>query len=333
MKYRTIGQNPETRREVSVLGLGAMLLGTYTDEKTSFAILDRFAEAGGTFIDTANNYSFWFNQTQGGESESLLGSWRRSRGIGDEIVIATKLGGRPKRAGLNFAETGKLENIEGLSATAIRESAERSRELLGVERLDLLYAHIEDPTTPLEETVEAFAALVADGTVGLLGVSNHFAWKVERARALAAARGLPGYEVLQYQQSYLRPRTDLPGRRAPDGSPGLLAADLISYLRAEPGLTLVAYSPLLSGSYVRTDKALERDYEHPGTPIRMAALREVAKEADATLNQVVLAWLIGGDIPTIPICGASSVAQLDENLAAVDLEMTEDQRARLDNAF
>lgn len=333
MKYRTIGQNPNTRREVSVLGLGAMLFGTHTDEETSFAILDRFVEAGGSFVDTANNYAFWFNGTQGGESEALLGRWRASRGITDEVVIATKVGGRPIRAGLSFEETGRQENIEGLTPTAIREAAERSRANLGVERLDLMYAHVEDPNTPLEETVRAFAELVEEGRVGIVGVSNHWAWKVERARAIASAAGLPGFEVLQYQHSYLRPRTDLPARRSPDGSQGLLAGDLLSYLRAHPELTLVAYSPLLSGSYTRADKPLEHDYEHPGTPIRLAALNEVAKDADATPNQVVLAWLMGGDIPVLPITGASSVAQLEESLAAVDLELTADQRARLDGAF
>src|SRR4051794_28283426 len=109
MKYRSIGQNPKTSRQVSVLGLGAMLFGTSTDEATSFAILDRFAEAGGTFVDTANNYAFWFNGSQGGESEALLGRWRRSRGIGDEMVIATKLGGCPNAAKLSFADTAKAE--------------------------------------------------------------------------------------------------------------------------------------------------------------------------------------------------------------------------------
>jgi len=92
MRYRTIGTDPATRREVSVLSLGAMLMGSRTDEATSFAILDRYVEAGGTFIDTSGNYAFWVNGTQGGESEELLGRWRRSRGIGDEIVIATKVG-------------------------------------------------------------------------------------------------------------------------------------------------------------------------------------------------------------------------------------------------
>jgi aryl-alcohol dehydrogenase-like predicted oxidoreductase len=333
MKYRTIGQNPQTSREVSVLALGAMLFGTSTDEETSFAVLDRFVEAGGTFIDTSNNYAFWADGTQGGESEALLGRWRKSREVGDEVLIATKLGARPNAAGLSFADTGKFENIEGLSAKAIRAGAERSLELLGGDSLGLLYAHIEDPSTPLEETVHGFADLVSEGLVGLLGVCNHWSWKVERARAIAAAAGLPGYEVLQYQHSYLRPRTDLPARRSPEGSQGLIDGDVLTYLKAEPGLTLVAYSPLLTGSYVRADKPLERDYDHPGTPIRLAALREVAKDADATVNQVVLAWLMGGNPSTIPLVGASSVAQLDESLAAVDLELTEAQRDKLDNAF
>jgi aryl-alcohol dehydrogenase-like predicted oxidoreductase len=330
MKYRTIGTDPKTRREVSVLALGTHLFGTLTDEATSFSLLDRYVQAGGTFIDTADNYAFWANGTQGGESEELLGRWRRSRGAGDQIVIATKVGARPLAPGTSFTD-----NAEGLSAKVIRESSERSRDRLGVARLDLLYAHIDDPKVPLGETVEAFAALVAEGTVGLLGVSNHWAWQVERARSLAAAAGLPGYEVLQYQHSYLRPRTDLPGSRSPDGMPGMAGGDLLSYLRAEPQLAAVAYSSLLRGGYVRQDKldaAEFAEYRHPGTPARLAALAEVAKDTGATVNQVVLAWLIGAQVPMIPVVGASSVAQLDESLAAADLELTTEQRTRLDAA-
>jgi aryl-alcohol dehydrogenase-like predicted oxidoreductase len=329
MEYRTIGTDPKTRREVSVLSLGTMYFGTATDEATSFAILDRYVEGGGTFIDTADNYAAWTG-TQGGDSEELLGRWRRSRGVGEEIVIATKLGARP------LATSSFSDNAEGLSCRVIRESSERSRDRLGVSRLDLLYAHIEDPAVPLGETVEAFAALVAEGTVGLLGVSNHRAWRVERARGMAAAAGLPGYEVLQYRHSYLRPRTDLPSRFSVDGTPMMLGGDLFSYLQAEPRLTMVVYSPLLKGGYVRQDKrnpAEFAEFDHPGTPVRrLATLREVAKDAGATVNQVVLAWMIGGEVPVIPVVGASSVAQLDESLAAVDLKLTVQQRARLDAA-
>ncbi|GAA0646453.1 aldo/keto reductase [Kutzneria viridogrisea] len=326
MRYRTIGTDPRTRREVSVLSLGAMLFGTTTDEPTAFAILDRYVEAGGTFIDTSNNYAFWNTGSQGGESEQLLGRWRRSRGIGGEIVIATKLGGRPLVPGRTFT------NQEGLSAKVIRESSERSRERLGVPTVDLLYAHIEDDSVPLAETVRAFAELVAEGSVGLLGVSNHWTWRVERARNLAAAAGLPGYEVLQYHHTYLRRRTDLPGRRSVDGNQGVAGPDLLSYLRAEPGLTMVAYTPLLSGAYVREDRPLDSSFAHPGTAARLAALHEVAGQTGATVNQVVLSWLIGGEVPVIPLIGASSVAQLDESLAAVDLDLTAEQRALLDGA-
>lgn len=327
MEYRTIGADPATRREVSVLNLGAMLFGTRTDEATSFAILDRYVEAGGNFVDTSNNYAYWHTGSQGGESEALLGRWRRSRGIGDEIVIATKVGARPAAPGTDWTD-----NPEGLSAATIRESAERSRERLGLDRLHVYYSHIEDRTVPLRETVEAFAGLVTDGTVGILGVSNHWAWRVERARSLAASAGLPGYELLQYHHSYLRRRTDVPGRRDTAGEYGVVGGDLLSYLREEPGLTLVAYTPLLSGSYVNPAKPLGPDFDHAGTPPRLAALHEVAAETGATANQVVLAWLIGGESPIIPLIGASSVAQLDESLAAVDLKLTAEQRAKLDAA-
>jgi aryl-alcohol dehydrogenase-like predicted oxidoreductase len=326
MRYRTIGTGPATRREVSVLSLGAMLFGTRTDEATAYAILDRYVEAGGTFIDTSDNYAFWENGGQGGESEELLGRWRRSRGVGSEVVIATKLGARPLAPG-----TGYVDNPEGLSAKVIREAAERSRERLGVEKLDLLYAHIEDRTVPLHETVEGFAELVAEGTVGLLGVSNHRVWRVERARAIAAAAGLPGYEVLQYHRSYLPSRMDLPSELDRDGDIGSVGPELANYLRAEPELALVAYSPLLRGAYVRPER-LGAQYDLPSAPARLAALRAVAAETGATVNQVVLAWLMGGDLPTIPLVGFSSVAQLEESLAAVDLELSPEQRARLDAA-
>lgn len=326
MRYRTIGTDPATRRKVSVLSLGAMLFGTATDEATSFAILDRYVEAGGTFIDTSDNYAFWQNGGQGGESEELLGRWRRSRGVGDEVVIATKLGARPLAPGTSY-----VDNPEGLSAKVIRESAERSRERLGLDRIDLLYAHIEDHTVALRETVEGFAELVAEGTVGLLGASNHRAWRVERARALAAAAGLPGYEVLQYHRSYLPRRLDVPSELDRDGDVGWVGPDLLSYLRAEPQLTLVAYSPLLRGAYVRPER-LGEEYAVPATPARLEALRAVAAETGATVNQVVLAWLMGGDIPSIPLVGFSSVAQLEESLGAVDLELTPEQRTRLDSA-
>jgi len=329
MRYTTIGSGTLSARRVSVLSLGAMRFGTTTDEATSFAILDRYVEAGGSFIDTSNNYLFYVNRTQGGESEALLGRWRASRGIADEIVIATKVGARPLAPATDF-DTPR----EGLSRAAIREASERSRERLGVERIDLYYAHVPDQTgVPLDEQVAAFGELVADGTVGLLGLSNHWAWQVERARGLAAAAGSPRADVLQYHHTYLRMRTDIPDLRfSRDGEIGVADGSILSYLRAEPGMTLVAYSPLLNGAYTRPDKELDRGYDHPGTRARLEALDQVVKQTGATANQVVLAWLTRGELPVVALIGASSVAQLDESLAAVDLQLSAEQRRLLDAA-
>jgi aryl-alcohol dehydrogenase-like predicted oxidoreductase len=329
MRYTTIGSDSSSARKVSVLSLGGMRFGTTTSEATSFAILDRYVAAGGNFIDTSNNYLFYVNGTQGGESEALLGRWRASRGVGDEIVIATKVGARPVGPAADFSAPR-----EGLSRAAIREASERSRERLGVERIDLYYAHVPDQAgVPLEEQAAAFGELVADGTVGLLGLSNHWAWQVERARGLAAAAGRERADVLQYHHTYLRMRTDIPDLRfTPDGDFGIADGSILSYLRAEPGMTLVAYSPLLGGAYARPDKPLDRACDHPGTPVRLRALGQVVRETGATANQVVLAWLIGGELPVVPLVGASSVAQLEESLAAVDLELSAEQRQLLDAA-
>jgi hypothetical protein len=143
MRYLTIGGATPAPRRVSALALGAMRFGTATEEPTAFAILDHFLAAGGNFIDTANNYAWWHDGGRGGQSEALLGRWRGSRGLTDEVVIATKVGARPTRAGINFAD--RMASDEGLSPEAIQAAVRESRERLGVERLDLLYAHVEDP--------------------------------------------------------------------------------------------------------------------------------------------------------------------------------------------
>jgi aryl-alcohol dehydrogenase-like predicted oxidoreductase len=151
MRYTTIGGDASSARQVSVLSLGAMRFGTTTGEATSFAILYRYVAAGGNFIDTLNNYLFHVNGTQGGESEALLGRWRASRGIGDEVVIATKVGARPVAPATDFGTPR-----EGLSRAAIREASGGSRERLGVRRIHLYYSHIPDQTgVPLDEQVAA----------------------------------------------------------------------------------------------------------------------------------------------------------------------------------
>ncbi|MEU6152663.1 aldo/keto reductase [Actinosynnema sp. NPDC047251] len=312
-----------TRQHIGSLDVGALCLGTlpfgkYVDERTSFAILDRFAEAGGTFLDTANNYVFWDGGT-GDESEETIGRWLAARGNRDEVVLATKLGARPRTPGAG------LEDAEGLSAAAVRTAAAASLKRLGTDRIDLYYSHVEDRSVALEETLGAFASLVAAGAVREIGASNHATWRLDRARAVSRANGWPPYAAVQQRHSYLRPRPDV---KLPEWAHVHMSDELFDYARSEGDLALVAYSPLLSGAY--RDKPRHEGYDHPGTTRRLAVLHEVAAELGATVNQVVLAWLRRKDI--VPVVGASSVAQLDESLGALTLELDDDQLTRLDSA-
>jgi aryl-alcohol dehydrogenase-like predicted oxidoreductase len=304
----------------SAICLGALPFGTTVDQETSFAILDRFTEAGGTFIDTANNYSFWIDGATGDESETMLGRWFAARGNRDDVVLASKVGGRPRQPGLG------LEATEGLSDKAIRTAIDASLSRLGTDRIDLYYAHVEDRSVPVEETAGAFAQVVADGKAGVLGCSNHPTWRIERARQVARAHSWPAYTCVQQRYSYLRPR---PGARLPEGGHVHATDELLDYVRSEPDLSLMAYTSLLFGAYTRPER-LPEHYEHPGTTARRAVLAEVARELGVTPIQVVLAWLIGGDPAITPIVGVSSVAQLDECLGAADLELPAELRHRLD---
>ncbi len=318
MEQRRIGDG--TGPDVSTLCLGALPFGSLVDEETSMAILDRFVDAGGTFIDTADNYVSWVEGFDGSESESLLGRWMQRRGNRDQIVFATKVGGLPRRF-------NDWTDLEGLSAEVIGRQARQSLARLRTDRIDLYYAHVEDRSVPLEETVGAFAGLVADGTVRVLGCSNHATWRIERSRAVARSHGWPGYQVIQQRHTYARPR---PG--ATFGVQRHVDDELLDYVRHEPDLTLLGYSTLLFGAYGRADKAIPEQYDHPETSERIRVLHEVAREIGATPNQVVLAWLLGGDPPVIPVLGVSTVAQLDECLGAVDVKLDEEIRDRLDTA-
>ncbi|MEU9122543.1 aldo/keto reductase [Streptomyces sp. NPDC048506] len=321
MHYRTLGGDHGPR--ISAVCLGALPFGTTVDEPTSYAILDRFVEAGGTFIDSANDHGRWVPGATGDESELLLGRWLRSRGAAGRTVLATKAGARPDPArGDRWPD-----NAEGLGAAAVRAALEGSLRRLGTERVDLYYAHIEDRGTPLEETVGALAALVQHGAVGTLGASNHRTWRLAEARHTAAGRGLPGFRAVQQRHTYLQPRRGL----LPDVQVET-DEELLDYAAAHPDLTLLGYGTLMAGAYTRADRPLPERYDHPGSVPRLRVLAEVAAECGATRNQVVLAWLMGGPVPVVPVLGVSSVAQLDECLAALDLRLDPVQRARLDTA-
>jgi aryl-alcohol dehydrogenase-like predicted oxidoreductase len=199
---------------------------------------------------------------------------------------------------------------------------------MGVEHVDMYWAHMEDRSVPIEETVGAFGSLAARGLVRRVGASNHATWRVEQARAAARSLGLTGYTALRLRYSYVVPR---PGVVVHGHRFGSVSDETLDYAVVE-GLDIWAYTPLIEGAYVRSDRPLPEGYAHPGTTRRLAALDEVADELGVTRNQVVLAWLIGGTPSITPLVGVSTVAQIDEAMAGARLALSPDQRTRLDAA-
>ncbi|WP_250038357.1 aldo/keto reductase [Paractinoplanes maris] len=301
--------------------LGAMRFGTRIGEAESFALLDRFVELGGRWIDTADNYSFWLHPSgRGGQSEQVIGRWLAQRpGVRDHVLISTKVGAEPTDPARG------LDAMEGLSAPVIRSALTGSLRRLGTGHVDMYWAHVEDRSVPLAETVGAFGELAAEGLTARLGASNTPAWRVEQARALATG---PAWTALQLRHSYLQPR---PGAPLESWAHRQVFPETLDYART-CDLDLWAYSALLNGGYGRADRPLEEAYDHPGTDRRLAALTEVSRELGATRNQVVLAWLLAGDPPVFPLVGASTPPRLDEVMAARDLKLTPDLRRRLDEA-
>jgi aryl-alcohol dehydrogenase-like predicted oxidoreductase len=307
------------------LVLGTMYFGTRTDEATSFALLDRFVEAGGRTLDTANCYAFWLSETgAGGQSEAVLGRWLAANpGLRGDLVIATKVGVEPATPGVFDGP------VEGLSGKAIRRAATRSIERLGTDVIDLYWAHGEDRSVDPEETVAAFGGLVSDGVVRRLGVSNHPTWRVEQARSLALSLGIEPYTALQLTTSYVYPR---PGAVVPgkDHRFGFVTDETIDYVTTNPEIELWAYSPLVQGSFDRDDRPLPDAYAHRDTEARLSALTGVAGRHGVPRSQVVLAWLMAGT-PTIrPIVGVSSLEQLDSAVASASLELSAEDLSALD---
>ena len=300
--------------DVSACCLGAMYFGSRNDKETSWQLLDQYVEAGGRFIDTANMYARWVPGFVGGESETLLGEWMRARNNRQELFIASKVG-------FNYpgVETG-------LPAWRIEEECHKSLKRLGVETIDLYYAHVDDRTTPQEETLEAFDRLVKAGKVRAVGASNFLAWRLEEAKWISQTRSWAEYCCIQQRYTYVRPRTGT------DFSPQVSANDdLLDYCQAR-GMTLLAYSPLLSGAYSRADRQFQSQYVGADTEARLATLRDVADEVAAAVNQVVLAWMLHSDPPVIPLIAASTREHMQENLGALQVKLTAEQMERLNSA-
>lgn len=294
--------------------MGSTNYGSKLDDAESFALLDQYAEAGGSFLDTANNYSYWYPGCVGGESEAVIGRWMQDRRNRDRVFLATKVGFDAK-------------DVErGLRRSQIEAECDKSLRRLQIDTIDLYYAHCDDRTTPLEETLEAFDRLVRAGKVRYVGASNYLAWRLAESECVSAGRGLAAYCCIQQRYTYLRPT---PGASF---SPQLAANDdLLDFCRSRQ-MTMLAYSPLLTGAYTRPDRSLMVQYQGPDSRARLAVLKQVAAECNATPNQVVYAWMWKHNPPVIPILGVSTAAQLSENLGALDVVLTDDQVTRLNAA-
>ena len=306
----------------SPLVLGAMTFGTRLDEESSFALLDRFVERGGLWIDTADCYSFWDSPTgHGGASEEMLGRWLASRpGIRDRVRISTKVGAEPLWPG------SWPERRAGLSPRAIRDAVAGSLDRLGIDTIDLLWLHQEDRSVPIEETTDALAELTSTGTVRRVGASNHPAWRIERSRAHAKAIGSTPIDAFQLNSTYLRAR---PGATLPGVIHrfGVLDDEQRDYA-AEHGFEVWAYTPLLSGAYDNPAKGIPEVYGHLGNAARLAVLDTIVADRGCQRGQIVLAWLLAHGIR--PILGGSTVAQLDLAMDAALLTLTADEIRVLD---
>jgi len=303
-----------TDLQVFPLNLGGNVFGWTTDRAQSFAVLDAYREAGGNFVDTADVYSNWVAGHRGGESEEILGAWMRARGCRDEMIVATKVGmGGPDGSG------------PGLSAEQVRRGCEGSLRRLGVERLDLFYAHRDDPATPLDETLTAFDRLVREGKVRVLGASNHAPDRLDQALRSSATRRLASYEVIQ-------PPYNLVDRGTLEGP--------LAELCAERGLGVCTYCALasgfLSGKYPgpraggARSASVQRHLDDPAAMRTLERARKVARRHGVTVAQVALAWQLHRPLVTTPIVSATTAAQVRELVGALDVRLDADDMAALE---
>jgi aryl-alcohol dehydrogenase-like predicted oxidoreductase len=305
-----------TNLPVSSLCLGAMYFGTHNDEATSFRLLDIYVEAGGFFIDTANIYSHWVQGFKGYESENLLGRWMKARKNLSNLFIATKVGFEIPYYGVQ----------RGLLAATIVQECEKSLRNLGVETIDLYYAHCDDPNTPLEESLNAFDQLVKAGKVRTIGASNYQAWRLEEARWTSQAHGWSEYCCVQQRYTYLRPKPGASFSPQVSGND-----DLLHYCQRRP-ITLLAYAALLGGAYVRNDRQIQAQYRGADSPARLQALRKVATDRGISLNQVILAWMLHSQPFVLPLIAASTEEHLRENIQALEVSLSPDEMKFLNEA-
>ncbi|HEX5123483.1 MAG TPA: aldo/keto reductase [Rhodanobacteraceae bacterium] len=312
MDTRKIGN---TDIAIAPLVLGGNVFGWSIDETASFAVLDAFAAGGLQGIDTADVYSAWVPGNSGGESETIIGRWLKKSGKRNDVVIATKVAKWPKR--------------KGLSPVNIAAAADDSLKRLGIERIDVYFAHEDDASVPLEDTLGAFARLIEAGKVRAIGASNYSGQRLAEALAVSAKHGLPRYEIVQ-------PEYNLVARKAYE-------KDIEPVVRREK-LGVVCYyalaSGFLSGKY-RSEADLSKSKARGGSVQKflnahglrvLAALDSIASAHRATPAQVALAWLMARPGITAPIASATSAEQVRDIAAATRLSLAADEISELDAA-
>lgn len=297
-----------------------MTFGSETDEPGAHRQLDRFVEAGGTFVDTADVYS-------GGMSEEIIGRWFASRPaeVTEQVVLATK-----GRFGLDDSPNGA-----GLSARHLVRALDASLRRLGLESVDLYQLHAFDPLTPLEETLRMLDGFVRAGKIRYYGLSNFIGWQLTKAVHLARALNVAGPVTLQLQYSLLVREIEWE----------------IVPAAVDAGLGLLPWSPLgggwLSGKYKRDERPSEATrlgedpnrgmeaYDRRGTPRAwevIDAVQKVARERNVSMAEVALAWVASRPAVTSTILGARTVDQLETNLHAADLRLTTEEVAVIEAA-
>jgi aryl-alcohol dehydrogenase-like predicted oxidoreductase len=316
MQMRHLGRSG---LQIAPLMLGSNTFGWTTDEPATFAVLDAYVEAGGNAVDTADVYSRWVPGHQGGESETILGSWLKARRNRHDVVVATKAASR----------MGDKPHEAGLSRRWIMQAVEASLARLRTDYVDLYQAHSDDRETPLDETLRAFDDLVHQGKVRYVGASNYQAWRLTRALWESDKRGLARYESIQPKYN-LVDRADYERELEP--------------LCREQQVGVITYSSLasgfLSGKYQQGQPlpsskragGIERSYFNARGWRTLEAVQMVAGQLGATPAQVALAWIVNRPGITAPIASATSPEQVKELMGAIDLELDESALKSLDAA-
>jgi aryl-alcohol dehydrogenase-like predicted oxidoreductase len=313
MQTRTLGHSDI---QIVPLVLGGNVFGWTTDAETSFTILDAFVDRGFNFIDTADVYSRWVPGHTGGESETILGQWFKRSGKRDKVVLATKVG-------MDLGEGKK-----GLSKKRILEAVEDSLTRLQTDHIDLYQSHKDDPETLFEETLEAYALLIDQGKVRIIGASNYTGERLAAAAEAAENTKLPAYQTLQPEynlydrQGYERDLAPVAGR---------LGVSVIPYFSLASGFLTGKYKTKEDAKGANREALVAKYFDERGEKI-LKALNEVSQQTGATQASVALAWLLARPTITAPIASATSMRQLESLFAAVDLKLDPEALDKLTEA-